>query len=288
MEKGTSMQLAHDILYIVQLMRLWNAILYHIPLLFLGYFLTMTIFSSFSVIFGSIITLFLLGGGYMINDLADIEADKKNAPNRPLASGKLNSKKVIFSCILLYIIVYFLTFLIAKKSTILLFPIIIIVSLFAYLYAFYIKKFGRGIDNVSFGLMTSLIVLFGALMNNTFNEEVVIAMSGAFFYMTSLHLNATIKDVVGDRESDCKTIPIMYGKKIAYSMVLILYALSIISFLILSNMFSIVAMYIILIIGIMVGIILLFQRDNKKVWIIQKAIFSVILWILVISTIKLI
>ena len=54
-------------------------------------------------LFLSMIAVFLVSGaGNVINDLLDIESDKINKPNRPLASGKMGKNTALVYCIILF------------------------------------------------------------------------------------------------------------------------------------------------------------------------------------------
>lgn len=189
---------------------------------------------QFSIFIISI--LFITAGGYIINDIVDIEADKINKPNKVFIDKtftKKSAKKgylfltfcgIISGCSLsfivnkpIYSLIYFLT----------------VIGL--YLYSSYFKKtslIGNLIVSTFIGLSIITLFIF-ELINFTKGFETLvlsfyIGTYVIFSFLTTLirEIIKDIEDINGDLKINAKTLPIVFGRKranrVAFSISIIL------------------------------------------------------------------
>lgn len=174
------------------------------------------------IIIGCITTSLLAMGGYVINDVFDIEIDKINAPHRPIPKGEvtLNQAKI-----------YSLLFFILGVSSSLLIPGIQIISFFLalfggillYLYAAYLKRQGI-LGNITIGILVAIPFIFGGFLTESI--AMIYPASFAFLMNFGREIIKDIEDVHGDQIQDVKSVALKYGVKPARNLAfLILFSL---------------------------------------------------------------
>ncbi|MCL5068961.1 MAG: UbiA family prenyltransferase, partial [Thaumarchaeota archaeon] len=148
---------------------------------------------------------------YLLNDLFDLEVDKINAPNRPLATQAVSRKEaIVFVLVLNCAGVAVALFLGPLAFTIALFEILIGV-----LYS--IRPFNFKdrfiVKTLSIGAGGILANIFGGVASGVVNADLIFcsAMFLVFIFSTS-PLN-DLADYVGDKSQNRKTIPIVIGPK---------------------------------------------------------------------------
>ena len=169
-------------------------------------------------------TLFITVGGYIVNDLNDIEIDKINKPDRvwiPLLISKKNVFVVyILTTVIGVLLAGFFSYLIDDYYTILFFlaPIILL-----YLYAKKLKKIFL-IGNVLVSLLSAYsiflisyfekVLVYNPLVYKLQLSEVIF---GLLFFAFSMSLLREIvkdnEDSIGDRAMGVQSIYIKYGEK---------------------------------------------------------------------------
>ena len=179
-------------------------------------------FQVLGIIIGCITTSLLAMGGYVINDVFDIEIDKINAPHRPIPQGEvtLNQAKI-----------YSLLFFILGVSSTLLIPKIQILSFFLalfggillYLYAAYLKRQGI-LGNITIGILVAIPFIFGGFLTESL--AMIYPASFAFLINVGREIIKDIEDVHGDQIQDVKSVALKYGVKPARNLAfLILFSL---------------------------------------------------------------
>ena len=143
------------------------------------------------------------------NDYIDIEIDRVNKPERPLPAGRISPRgALIFSfagTALSLITAAFINqpaFFIALGSNILL-----------YLYSWKLKcsvLFG----NVAVATIIALCFIFGGVAAGNIQPTLMLAVT-VFFAMMGREILKTMADHKGDMQQNCKTIAVVWGKKVA-------------------------------------------------------------------------
>ena len=143
------------------------------------------------------------------NDYIDIEIDRVNKPERPLPAGRISPRgALIFSfagTALSLITAAFINqpaFFIALGSNILL-----------YLYSWKLKcsvLFG----NAAVATIIALCFIFGGVAAGNIQPTLMLAVT-VFFAMMGREILKTMADHKGDMQQNCKTIAVVWGKKVA-------------------------------------------------------------------------
>jgi len=175
----------------------------------IGAFITGTIQPLLKVILASISGGLIAAGANAINDYFDVEIDKINKPQRPIAAGLVSPKEGFIYALLLFLagivfgwLVNWPAFVISVFSAILLF--------------FYSYKLKRTVlwGNISVSLMTALAFIYGGIAVNRLIYALIPA-AFSFFYHLGREIIKDVEDIEGDRADKIKTLPIVYGEKIA-------------------------------------------------------------------------
>ncbi|TCK64856.1 4-hydroxybenzoate polyprenyltransferase [Winogradskyella wandonensis] len=179
-----------------------------------------------------IATVSIAAGGYIINDIEDVEADKVNKPNHVIIGKHISEKFATYLFIALNFIGviagFFLSNAIDKPSFFVLF---ILVSSVLYLYATYLKKI-IVIGNV----IIAALVSFSLLIVGVFDLIPVVSITNAssqYFFLDLIkdyalfafmlnflrELIKDIEDIDGDYKIGVNSIPIVFGRQCATKLV---------------------------------------------------------------------
>ncbi len=173
-------------------------------------------------------TVFIAAGGYVINDIFDVDIDSVNKPQKVIISNQVsetdayNFYKIL--CVLGVVCTLILTFM-TKNFRLATLPVIVMVILNFYAHTF---KKQLIVGNFMIALCTSFTILLIALFESSYKGElsanesyirsgvaIAAVMYGAFAFLTTFlrELIKDIEDMKGDEQYDAKTIPIVFGIK---------------------------------------------------------------------------
>jgi len=174
-------------------------------------------------IYFAMLTVFLvLMAGNIMNDYFDIEVDKINHPDRPLASGKIKKDDALVFAVVFFIMGYLISLFTFKivLSLIVMFAIALLVS-----YEWKAKKAGL-IGNIIISFLVALIFIYGSL-SVKFSFLVLIFAFMAFLANLSREIIKDVEDMEGD--IDRRTLPMKIGKKLStvFASVFLLIAITI-------------------------------------------------------------
>ena len=166
-----------------------------------GHFINIENFSILLVLFFSL--SFVASGLYLMNDLLDIESDKKHPTKklRAIASGSLSKKNAKAISLLLIIIGLIASFAISFYAGILVFLYIVLVSA----YSLYIKR-KRFFEAFFLTLVYLLRIFIGVLVIDTGASQSMILFPLFFFFFLILvkrhtelllHVNTPVDDPTG-------------------------------------------------------------------------------------------
>jgi len=162
-------------------------------------------------------TLLVLTGGMVINDVYDVNVDKINNPDRPIASGQIKIYEAIGLNILLIGSAKYLSFRFFPENLQLFLDfVIIIVGLYTSLF-----KRIPGIKNISCAGVVSLTLLFSGIASNNRSVLIVenknfgllsLTLSLIFYGSLSNEILLDIRDCDGDKINNIYTLPVIFGK----------------------------------------------------------------------------
>lgn len=228
-------------------------------------------------------TVFIAAGGYIINDIYDIEIDKVNVPDRVIVGKHISEKNALTLFIILNVIGVGLGFYLSNgigKSGF--FVIFIIASALLYIYSSYLKRILL-VGNIVVSLVVSLsILLVGifellpAIAENNRNIQItffeIILDYAIFAFMINLirEFVKDIEDIDGDYKGGMQTLPIALGRERANKIVFALSFIPLISvvYYVVTNLFKqteIVAYFLVFVIAPLIYVsIKLFSAEQKS------------------------
>lgn len=177
--------------------------------IFIGGFVTGTIQPAAKLILACFSGMLIAGGANSINDFFDVEIDRINKPNRPLPAGRITRKQTYVFSLLLFALgtglgafIHFLGFIIAFGSSGLL-----------YMYSWRLKR-TVVLGNLTVAFITGLAFVYGGLAVGRVGLAAVVGVF-AFFFNWGREIIKDVEDVEGDRALGVKTLPIVYGVRVA-------------------------------------------------------------------------
>jgi geranylgeranylglycerol-phosphate geranylgeranyltransferase len=147
------------------------------------------------------------GAGNIINDIYDVEADKINHPERPLARGIITIKNT-------WIEYFFLTFLAVAASSFInqtSLAIVILTSVLLYLYSARLKKIPL-LGNITVAYLTGLAFIFGGISVNNVRGAFIPAVF-AFLINFIRELIKDMDDIEGDTKVGLQTFLKTFGMR---------------------------------------------------------------------------
>lgn len=200
---------------ILHIVRFHNLILGAFAVIISGYLLNLPL--NLLTIYCMLIVMIVMAIAYIMNDYIDIESDKINHPNRPLATNNLSHKHIFYIMLILLIILLVLIMNINSYAfqflLLIIFPLTII-------YNIYLKNMPL-IGNVVTSLLLGSIFIFSEIVFNNSNHMLVLP----FILCTTFNfLREMIKDMhdyEGDLSNNYYTAPVCFGKAIMNKIIII-------------------------------------------------------------------
>ncbi len=202
--------------------------------------------SNFSFYILLIITLLVTAGGYVINDIFDVETDFVNKPEKIIVGKYLNDNQAFsfyYGLTVSAVLGSFLLMFTSGQMKISMLPIFIIAVLYVYASTFKRMPFiGNLIVSACAALPILLLSAF-ELRINEFDPAAVILFTqgiglaalvyGTFAFLTNLirELAKDIEDLEGDDYSGARTLPIVIGTGKAKVIILFIQLLTLIPIL---------------------------------------------------------
>lgn len=207
--------------------------------------------SSFGFYILLLLTILVAAGGYVINDIMDVEADRINKPDNLLIDQHIPEQKAFsFYKILVGLSVLLSIVLMIETKQVKISGIPLLVTVVLYLYAQVFKRMalvGNFIIAVCAALPFFLIAMYD-LRINEFDVGMIISITrsigmaalfyGGFAFLTTLirEIIKDMEDVEGDLAIDARTLPIAIGVTLSKAIVVLLQLLTI-------GLLSVVATY---------------------------------------------
>jgi len=170
-----------------------------------------TIPSPINMLEGFLVGFLISASVMILNDIADIEIDRINNPNKPLVKGDIEIKSAFILSIICAITGIFVSIYINIYDLL----IAIVFWLIGIMYNFYFKKTGL-VGNMLVSLSVAIPFIYGSLAMNMIDINVLILSSAAFLSNTFREIIKGILDIEGDKELGLATLPIKYGIEKSY------------------------------------------------------------------------
>ena len=165
------------------------------------------------VITSMLVVSLVAAGGYIINDVYDVEIDKINKPYRPIPSGAVS----IRSARNLAYITSILGIVISAILGIIPMLVAIITVVLLFLYASTLKKSGL-LGNIIVALASALSAFYGGLayFSGNWLYWVTIPTIYIFFFTLTREFIKGIEDYEGDKRNNVRTLAVRLGIKKAW------------------------------------------------------------------------
>lgn len=228
-------------------------------------------------------TLCIAAGGYVINDIYDVEADKINKPSKVIINTHISEKIALRLFIILNVIGVGIGFYLSNgigKSGF--FVIFFIASALLYIYSSFLKQILL-VGNVIISLVVALSILLVGVFEllpviNDSNREIQIfffrlILDYAIFAFTINFIRELVKDIEdidGDHKAGMQTLPIVLGRERANKIVFVLSLIPLFAvvYYVVDNLFKqqlLVGYFLVLVIAPLIYVtIKLFSAEHKS------------------------
>ncbi|MHC1680140.1 MAG: UbiA family prenyltransferase [Methanomassiliicoccales archaeon] len=157
------------------------------------------------VIFAAIAVFCFIAGGNSLNDYTDREVDRLAHPERPLPSGRMTPKQVLFISIASFVISFLSSLFLNLESII----IVVLAIMLMLSYEAKLKKDALT-GNLEIALLTGMLFLLGGAVVGMMERTYIIALL-AFLAILGREIVKDIEDMEGD--FDRLTLPKRIGAK---------------------------------------------------------------------------
>ena len=220
-------------------------------------------------------------GGYVINDFYDIEIDRINKPKRQIPLGKISPSSAKNFAITLFIFGIIISFIFKNIWMILL---VSCNSILLWIYAYKVKKL-TFLDNILVSFVTASTFLYGGLINKNIQNSYFIFFC-AFIFTIIRELVKDLEDIKGDRSNKAKTIPIIFGKNVAFGLLFLFWILLTILTIFGYKRFYESSIFIILIVLVglllLINLLILFMKFNRKTASLSSVIMKINMFVILI------
>ncbi len=179
-------------------------------------------YAGWGVLVAALSAAFIAAGGNIINDLYDVEIDRINRPERPLAAGVLSVKQGKVLYVLTTFVGLMLAWGVGRNFIVLAFS----VSVLLFWYSARLKRtvlFG----NMAVSFVSGLTFIYGAMAVKDWQAGIVPAVF-AFFFHFGREIIKDMQDIRGDLQTGVQTLPGKYGFHVSTAMVNILFLILIV------------------------------------------------------------
>ncbi len=166
-------------------------------------------FNYIALVCAAISTILISGGGFVINDILDIEIDRINRPDRPLAAGKVSVPAAWAAYIATTVIGILLALSINPATGVL--SIITAIALFLYSYTLK-KRFLIG--HITVAALGALLFPFGGLAAGALFPTIYSVLF-TFPAFVAREVLKTVPDYEGDKANGVDNIATRYGPQTA-------------------------------------------------------------------------
>lgn len=163
------------------------------------------------LLFALLVPIFSEMGSFALNDILDVETDKKNnMTKRPLISGDLKINEAWAICIISFILSVLFVIPLGIIPTM----VLILFNVFAILYNYKLKDLPL-IGNIYIGTTMAIPFIFGnVVLNDQINTTNILIAALGFSAGVAREIIKSAQDMHGDKEvRNSKTLPILIGER---------------------------------------------------------------------------
>jgi len=200
---------------ILHILRFHNLILGALAVIISGYLLSFPL--NLLTIYCMLIVMIAMAIAYIMNDYIDIESDKINHPNRPLATNNLSQKHIFYIISILLIV---LLVLISNINSHALQFLLLIIFPLTIIYNVYLKSIPL-IGTFVTSILLGSIFIFSEIVFNNSNHILVLPfiLCAAFNFLREMIKD--MHDYAGDLSNNYYTAPVYFGKSIMNKIIII-------------------------------------------------------------------
>jgi len=203
-----SVNLLNKLFAFIKISRPLNAFITFISIIVASLICTTLGFPFLKVILAAAAGGFTAAAGNVINDIFDIQIDKLNKPNRPLANNTLTKN----SAIAFYILLNFVSLVLALWVGFLPFLIVLITIAVLFVYSSILKR-KILLGNITIAFLTGLAFVYGGVVVGNWKLSIIPA---AFAFVINL-IREIVKDME-DKEGDSKLGVITFPQKFGFAL----------------------------------------------------------------------
>jgi len=164
-------------------------------------------YSIYKILLAALSAALTAAAGNIINDIYDIEADKINHPDRPLAKGIITTRIAWIEYFILILLAVAASYFINQTAL----AVVILTSVLLYLYSARLKKIPL-FGNITIAYLTGLAFIFGGISVNYVRGAFIPAVF-AFLINFIRELIKDMDDIEGDTKVGLQTFPKRFGMK---------------------------------------------------------------------------
>ncbi|MHB8579771.1 MAG: geranylgeranylglycerol-phosphate geranylgeranyltransferase [Ignavibacteriaceae bacterium] len=213
---------------LIKISRPLNALLTFLSIIIASIVCTINDFSYLKILLAAFAGALTAIGGNIINDIYDIEIDKINMPERPLAKGIISKKEAVAFYITVNIIALALSIFPGVYS----FIIVLTAEVILFFYSYILKGIIIA-GNISVAFLTGLAFVYGGVVVSNWKYSLLPA-GFAFLINLIREIIKDMQDVPGDSQQGVITLSQKYGfglsKKIIAGLSILLVTSTIIPF----------------------------------------------------------
>ena len=159
------------------------------------------------ILAGAAVVLAVLSAGNAINDVFDAAIDRKNAPRRPIPSGRIRPAAAVAVSLALFAAGNAAAALALPARSL---PYPVLNSVLLVLYGRYSKRVAA-LPNLAVAWMSASVFLFAGAIIGTRNQNIFVLAAGAFLTTLAREVFKDIEDVPGDSLASARTLPLVLG-----------------------------------------------------------------------------
>jgi len=159
------------------------------------------------VVLAALVTMCGWEAGLYAGDYYDRDIDARSKPLRPVPSGRISAREAFLTMVGLIVAGCLCALALGVGNLVL----AILTTVFGIAYSKTFKS--RAIlGNFDRGVLGVCAVLFGALAGGDIARPAVLLLAAlVFFHDAATNLVGAVRDVDGDRDAGCTTVPVVYG-----------------------------------------------------------------------------
>jgi geranylgeranylglycerol-phosphate geranylgeranyltransferase len=156
---------------------------------------------------------FIVSFGYAINDVFDLESDRKTKPSRPMPAGKLSRRGARFTA-LTFLVLGLISTIIAAPAVKVYF---LLLAVCLFLYAWRLSRI-LIVSNITVAILCSSVFLLGGLMAAGSPDSWMllgVAILFSFLHHLGREMVKDLQDAEGDRLIGRRTLPLVVGVEVS-------------------------------------------------------------------------